>query len=98
MSVCLHLRELIWFFSKYIGIANFYTDFLLVGKDSAVKKFKDAKDRSIVIATLHRLQKLLMGQISFGALNSIPTMTSVEVEGTSYHPAGMISPKVTQQE
>ena len=51
--------------------------FLLVGKDSAPKKFKALEEWGLVIVTLHRLQLLLMGQTSFEALENMPAVTSV---------------------
>ena len=66
------------------------SNFLLVGKDSAPKKFKASEGRGLVVVTLCRLQLLLMGQISLEALENMPDVTSADVRGSTYQPAGML--------
>ena len=66
------------------------SNFLLVGKDSAPKKFKASEERGLVVVTLCRLQLLLMGQTSFEALENMPAVTSADVQGSRYQPAGIL--------
>lgn len=91
--MCIYLTSTYSIFPRFRNI-----DFLLVGKDPVYSKFKEAVKRSVDIVSLKRLQRLLLGHISFMMLNSLPALTRDAFVGNAYQPAGPSPPVPQEQE
>ena len=69
---------------------------LIAGKGIEAKKINDAAKRSVVVANLQRLQKLLLGQLTFEGLSQLNRLTAKDFKAGSYEPAGPPAPAPTQ--
>ena len=71
----------------YIHHFSCSTGFLLAGNNPVAKRFKDARDKSIEIINLVRLNGLLKGQLTFDRLSKLEPLDSEEFMGNNYQPA-----------
>ena len=70
------------------------TTYLLAGKDIEPSKIKDAGKRSVEVINLHRLERLLLGKVTFEQLKQLGKLTKDSFKGDAYQPAGL--PVATQ--
>ena len=62
--------------------------YLLAGKNTETKKFQMAEKNDAEIINLRRLQKLLLGQLTFESIKDLKTLTKALFKGNAYEAAG----------
>mmetsp|Transcript_12474 Transcript_12474/g.23758 ORF Transcript_12474/g.23758 Transcript_12474/m.23758 type:complete len:594 (+) Transcript_12474:114-1895(+) len=62
------------------------TAYLLAGKNAASGKIKDAMKRSVEVINLRRLQKLLLGHLTFDEMKELRKLTRNSFVGDAYEP------------
>ena len=70
--------------------------YLLVWKNAQADKFKMTKKSKASIINLHRLQKLLLGQLTIDALKHFEKLTKASFKGNAYEAAGASPPQAIE--
>jgi len=61
--------------------------YLLAGKNADAKKISSAQDRHVEVINLRRLQKLLLGQLTFESIKQLERLTKESFKRDAYEPA-----------
>lgn len=64
--------------------------------DTEGPKIKDANNRSVTVISLLRLQKLLMGELTFDSLGQMEKLNRESFKGDAYVPAATVSQAASQ--
>ena len=60
----------------------------MAGKDADTAKFKMAEKNQAEVINLCRLQKLLLGQLTFNDIKQLEKLTKASFKGNAYEAAG----------
>ena len=70
-------------------------EYLLAGKNADAKKISNAQRRHVEVINLRRLQKLLLGQLTFESIKQLERLAKESFKGDAYEPASSPPPEAT---